>query len=71
MCGMNWYREEMERAEEDLDRLTQLLAMMEERYKLSLAEPDDSHRLSPDIVDVYLELVSRKKALIMNKSPQA
>ncbi|MCM0758689.1 hypothetical protein M7775_08915 [Sporomusa sphaeroides DSM 2875] len=70
MCGMNWYREEMERAEEDLDRLTQLLAMMEERYKLSLAEPD-SNRLSPDIVDVYLELVSRKKALTMNKSPQA
>ncbi|CVK21744.1 MULTISPECIES: hypothetical protein [Sporomusa] len=71
MCGMNWYREEMERAEEDLDRLTQLLAMMEERYKLPLAEPDDSNRLSPDIVDVYLELVSRKKALTMNKSPQA
>ncbi|SCM82468.1 conserved hypothetical protein [uncultured Sporomusa sp.] len=71
MCGMNWYREEMERAEEDLDRLTQLLAMMEERYKLPLTEPDDSNRLSPDIVDVYLELVSRKKALTMNKSPQA
>jgi hypothetical protein len=68
---MNWYREEMERAEEDLDRLMQLLAMMEERYKLPLAEPDDSNRLSPDIVDVYLELVSRKKALTMNKSPQA
>ena len=71
MCGMNWYREEMERAEEDLDRLTQLLTMMEERYKLPLAEPDAGNRLSPDIVDVYLELVSRKKALAMNKSPQA
>lgn len=71
MCGMNWYREEMERAEEDLDRLTQLIKMMEDRYKLPLAEPDADNRLSPDIVAVYLELVSRKNALLTNKSPQA
>lgn len=71
MCGMNWYREEMERAEEDINRLSQLLKMMEDRYKLPLSEPDDRNRLNPDIIAVYLELVSRKNSLLTSKTPQA
>lgn len=70
MCGMNWYREEMERAEEDINRLSQLLKMMEDRYKLPLSEPDDRNRLNPDIIAVYLELVSRKNSLLTSKTPQ-
>ncbi len=71
MCGMNWYREEMERAEEDINRLSELLKMMEDRYKLPLSEPDDRDRLNPDIIAVYLELVSRKNSLLTTKTSQA
>lgn len=72
MCGMNWYRIEMERAEEDLNRLDELLKMMEDRYKLlPLSEPDDRDRLNPDVLAVYREIVSRKNELLMVKTPQA
>ncbi|CQR73373.1 hypothetical protein SOV_51540 [Sporomusa ovata DSM 2662] len=71
MCGMNWYREEMERAEEDLNRLSELLVMLEERYKLSPdADPSILARLSSDIITVYKEIMWRKEMLLTSKSPQ-
>ncbi|MBP2664667.1 MAG: hypothetical protein H6Q71_2615 [Firmicutes bacterium] len=71
MCGMNWYREEMERAEEDINRLNDLLAMMQQRYKLSPdADPSILAGLNSDIIAVYQEIMLRKNALITPKSPQ-
>lgn len=70
MCGMNWFREQMERADEDLNQLNQLKKMMEERYKLPLADPSDRGDLNPDIIAVYQEIVSRKNELLMPKTPQ-
>ncbi|TWH46436.1 hypothetical protein [Sporomusa sp. KB1] len=71
MCGMNWYREEMERAEEDLNRLNELLVMLEERYKLSPdADPSILAGLSSDIIAVYKEIRWRKDMLLTPKSPQ-
>lgn len=71
MCGMNWYREEMERAEEDLNRLNELLVMLEERYKLSPdADPGIFAGLSSDIIAVYKEIMWRKDMLLTPKSPQ-
>ncbi|WP_094607853.1 hypothetical protein SPSIL_055990 [Sporomusa silvacetica DSM 10669] len=71
MCGMNWYREEMERAEEDINRLSELLAMLEARYKLSPdADPSILAGLSSDIIAVYKEIMWRKNALVTPKSPQ-
>lgn len=69
MCGMNWYREEMERAEEDLNRLNELLIMMEQRYQLSPdASPEVLAGLSSDIIAVYKEIMWRKKTLLTPKS---
>jgi len=71
MCGMNWYREEMERAEEDINRLSELLAMLEDRYKLSPdADPSILAGLSSDIIAVYKEIMWRKDTLLTPKSPQ-
>ena len=71
MCGMNWYREEMERAEEDINRLNDLLAMMQQRYKLSPdADPSILAGLNSDIIAVYQEIILRKNALVIPKSPQ-
>lgn len=71
MCGMNWYREEMERAEEDINRLNDLLAMMQQRYKLSPdADPSIFAGLNSDIIAVYQEITLRKNALVTPKSPQ-
>lgn len=70
MCGMNWYREQMERADEDLNQLSQLIKMMEERYKLPQADSGDRGDLNPDIIAVYQEIVSRKNELLMPKTPQ-
>ena len=71
MCGMNWYREEMERAEEDINRLNDLLAMMQQRYKLSPdADPSILAGLNSDIITIYQEIMLRKNALITPKSPQ-
>jgi hypothetical protein len=68
---MNWYREEMERAEEDLNRLNELLVMLEERYKLSPdADPSILAGLSSDIIAVYKEIRWRKDMLLTPKSPQ-
>lgn len=71
MCGMNWYREEMERAEEDINRLNDLLAMMQQRYKLSPdAAPSILAGLNSDIIAVYQEIMLRKNTLVTPKSPQ-
>ncbi|MDF2568688.1 MAG: hypothetical protein K0R55_292 [Sporomusa sp.] len=70
MCGMNWYRQQLEMAEDDIDRLSKLLEMMQERYKLPLLEPCDKDRVHPDIAAVYQEISSRKKLLLTSKSPQ-
>ena len=72
MCGMNWYRVEMERADEDCNRLGELLTMMEQRYKLSpTADFSILAGLSSDIIAVYQEILWRKKnALLTPKSPQ-
>ncbi|SDD98467.1 hypothetical protein [Sporomusa acidovorans] len=64
MCGMNWYREAMERADDNIDRLNELLTMMEQRYKLSPnADPSILAGLHADIVEIYRELMWRKNAL--------
>ena len=70
MCGMNWYREQMARAEEDIDRLSELLRMMEDRYKLALTAADGAGKLNPDIIAVYQEITARKKTLLPAKTPQ-
>ena len=71
MCGMHWYREELERADEDLGRLNELMAMIEQRYKLTPdAAPDVLDGLSSDIIRVYREIIRRKASLEMPKSPQ-
>lgn len=64
MCGMNWYREAMERADDNIDKLNELLTMMEQRYKLSPnADPSILAGLHSDIVGIYRELMQRQKAL--------
>ncbi len=70
MCGMNWYREQMARAEDDIDRLSELLRMMEDRYKLPLGASDGADKLNSDIIAVYQEIAARKKALLPSKTPQ-
>ncbi|SMD09033.1 hypothetical protein [Sporomusa malonica] len=70
MCGMNWYREQLEMADDDIKRLSELLKMMEERYKLSHLEAGELDKLSPDIIAIYHELTSRKNLLLTQKSPQ-
>ncbi len=67
MCGMNWYREQMEIAEDDVKRLSQLLNMMEDRYKLSQLSPAELEKINPAIVSVYQEIISRK-SLLLKKS---
>ncbi len=67
MCGMNWYREQMEIAEDDVKRLSQLLNMMEDRYKLSQLSPAALEKINPAIVSVYQEIISRK-SLLLKKS---
>lgn len=67
MCGMNWYREQMEIAEDDVRRLSQLLNMMEDRYKLSQLSPAALEKINPAIVSVYQEIISRK-SLLLKKS---
>ena len=67
MCGMNWYREQMETAEDDVKRLSQLLNMMEDRYKLSQLSPAALEKINPAIVSVYQEIISRK-SLLLKKS---
>ena len=59
ICGMNWYREQLERAEDYLKRLEELLQMMDDRYKLPLTDPAEIENLSPDIIAVYQELTAR------------
>lgn len=64
MCGMNWYREALERADDDINRLDELLTMMEQRYKLSPnADPSILAGLNSDIVAMYREIMWRKNAL--------
>ncbi len=71
MCGMNWYREEMERADENLNRLNELLDMMEQRYKLTPnADPEVLAVLSSDIIAVYREILCRKNDLLTPESPK-
>lgn len=67
MCGMNWYREQMALAEDDVKRLSQLLAMMEDRYKLSQLSPAELEKVNPEIISVYQEIISRK-SLLLKKS---
>ncbi|QDR83027.1 hypothetical protein [Sporomusa termitida] len=67
MCGMNWYREQMAIAEDDVQRLSQLLTMMEDRYKLSQLAPADLEKINPMIISVYQEIISRK-SLLLEKS---
>ncbi|MDF2876062.1 MAG: hypothetical protein K0R22_2745 [Sporomusa sp.] len=69
MCGMNWYREQMEIVDEDVKRLSQLLNMMEERYRLSQLAPCDLERINPMIISVYHD-ISFRIGLLMKKSPQ-
>jgi hypothetical protein len=72
MCGMNWYREEMERADENLNRLNQLLDMMEQRYKLTPnASPQILAGLSSDIIAVYQEILSRRNDLLTPEPPKS
>jgi len=71
MCGMNWYREEMERADENLNRLNELLDMMKQRYKLTPdAAPEVLAGLSSDIIAVYREILVRKNDLLTPESPK-
>jgi signal transduction histidine kinase len=66
---MNWYREQMEIVDEDVKRLSQLLNMMDERYRLSQLAPCDLERINPMIISVHREIASRI-GLLMKKSPQ-
>ena len=61
MCGMNWYKEQLAKADDDADRLEELQRMMEERYRISASGPEDLAGLSPDIIAVYKEIVTRRK----------
>lgn len=70
MCGMNWYREELERADENLNRLDELLEMMKQRYKLTPdAGPEVLTGLSTDIIAVYKEILARKNDLLTPAAP--
>ena len=70
MCGMNWYREELERADENLNHLNQLLEMMKQRYKLTPdAGPEVLAGLSADIIAVYKEILVRKNDLLTPAAP--
>lgn len=70
MCGMNWYREQLERADDDINRLSELLTMMEQRYRLA-PDNQDVAGLNADIIAVYKEIMWRKNSLLTQKSPQA
>lgn len=71
MCGMNWYREEMERADDDLNKLNALLDMMAQRYKLTPnAGPEVLAELSSDIIAVYREILYRRNELLTPESPK-
>lgn|GEM_PF-2500903 len=71
MCGMDWYRQQMEIAENDIERLQQLLRMMEERYQLLQVETNAlKNQANPAIIAIYQEIVFRKNSLLMRNSPQ-
>lgn len=57
MCGMNWYREQMVKAEDDKKRLSELKKMMEDRYKIAYNNPNAVIKVHPDIINVYKEIV--------------
>ncbi|BBB92735.1 MAG TPA: hypothetical protein PKA28_03100 [Methylomusa anaerophila] len=59
MCGLNWYREQLERAEDNKERLAELKKMMEERYKISDLGLAELLELTPDILSTYKEIVLR------------
>ncbi|WP_425059345.1 hypothetical protein SCACP_40290 [Sporomusa carbonis] len=59
MCGMNWYREQLAKADDDEERLSELMKMMEERYKISLNHPEEWGKVNSDVIYVYKEIASR------------
>ena len=34
MCGIHWYREQLEKADQDRKQLIELLTMLQERYQI-------------------------------------
>jgi len=68
---MDWYRQQMEIAENDIERLQQLLRMMEERYQLLQVETNAlKNQANPAIIAIYQEIVFLKNSLLMRNSPQ-
>lgn len=68
MCGMNWYREQLIYAEDDEKRLLELMRMIEERYKISYACPNEWTKVHPDIIKVYKESAILLKAVSDKRS---
>ncbi len=57
MCGMNWYREQLAKAEDDQKRLSELMKMLEDRYQISYDHPSEWSKIHPDIINVYKEII--------------
>jgi len=57
MCGMNWYREQLAKAEDNNQRLSELMKMMEDRYQISVDHPATWDKVHPDIIHVYKEII--------------
>ena len=57
MCGMNWYHEQLAKAENNKKRLSELMKMMEDRYQISADHPAAWDRVHPDIIHVYKEII--------------
>ena len=60
MCGIHWYRELLERADQDPKKLAELLTMLQERYQIPchpVAEPGDN--VPPTVWEIYQEVCFR------------
>ncbi|MDR1702209.1 MAG: hypothetical protein LBR56_05495 [Sporomusaceae bacterium] len=59
MCGLHWYREEIEKADGDNQRLAELKQMMEQRFNISekSAQEKGVHK---EIISLYKDIISRK-----------
>ncbi|HWR40217.1 MAG TPA: hypothetical protein VN611_12030 [Patescibacteria group bacterium] len=61
MCGIHWYRELLERADQDKKKLTELLTMLQERYQIPCNPTSDlpGEEVPPTIWEIYQEVCYR------------
>ena len=64
MCGIHWYREQLERADQDKKLLSELLTMLQERYQIP-GNPDNTvpnEEVPPTIWEIYREVCLRMES---------